>query len=312
MVNFRFHLVSITAVFLALAAGITIGAGVVDRATVAQIERQLSDVDQRRKATNDENDQLRQDLARWGTFSEQAGDRLVSGQLVGLPVLLVSTSGTDRALVNGFRAALVAAGAEVDATIWFTDRWSLDGDDVTRQLAGVLDAAPTTNAEALRQAGVAGVATAWAVGDRGPLVTSLVDAGFLEVDAPAPPVPVAELPRADSIVVIVSSSGSDLPAGDVAVPLASRLASSQVRVLAAEPVAQEIKPEKTAKASPAALVASLRGTAAVSGRLSTVDNLDDYRGRVAAVLALRQLREGKTGHYGFGSNVRLVPEPSGE
>ena len=66
MVNFRFHLVSLTAVFLALAAGITIGAGVVDRATVDQIERRLTDVDARRQATNDENDQLRADLGQIG------------------------------------------------------------------------------------------------------------------------------------------------------------------------------------------------------------------------------------------------------
>ena len=51
MINFRYHLVSLTAVFLALAAGITIGAGVVDRATVTRIEGQLRNVDSRREST---------------------------------------------------------------------------------------------------------------------------------------------------------------------------------------------------------------------------------------------------------------------
>src|SRR5688500_6473259 len=100
MVNFRFHLVSLTAVFLALAAAITIGAGVVDRATVDQIERQLADVAERREATNAENDRLRDDLSRWGRFSQDAGDRLVGGQLTGLPVVLVATTGVDRGLVE--------------------------------------------------------------------------------------------------------------------------------------------------------------------------------------------------------------------
>ncbi|MDQ3107403.1 MAG: copper transporter, partial [Actinomycetota bacterium] len=124
MVNFRFHLVSLTAVFLALAAGITIGAGVVDRATVDQIERRLEEVDGRREDTNRQNDELRSDLTRWGNFAEESGDRLVAGQLTGTPVVVVATNGVNRDLVNSVRSALVTAGAEIDGTIWFTGRWA--------------------------------------------------------------------------------------------------------------------------------------------------------------------------------------------
>ena len=160
MVNFRFHLVSLTAVFLALAAGITIGAGVVDRATVDQIERQLADVAQRREETNAENDRLRDELGRWTRFSEEAGDQLVAGELTALPVVVVATNGVDRGLVDGLRDTLVSAGAQVDATLWLTGRWVLDDDDELQQLAGALDAAPTTAADDLRAAGVAGLTTA--------------------------------------------------------------------------------------------------------------------------------------------------------
>src|SRR5687768_15166214 len=123
MVNFRFHLVSLTAVFLALAAGITIGAGVVDRATVDQIERQLSDVARRREATNAENDRLRDELAQWGRFSDEAGDQLVAGELTGTPVVVVASTGIDRGLVDSLRGSLAASGAQLDATLWITDRW---------------------------------------------------------------------------------------------------------------------------------------------------------------------------------------------
>ncbi len=44
-------------------------------------------------------------------------------------------------------------------------------------------------------------------------------------------------------------------------------------------------------------------------RISTVNNIEDFKGRVAAVLALVDLGVGRVGHYGIGSSAdRLVPE----
>lgn len=313
MVNFRFHLVSLTAVFLALAAGITIGAGVVDRATVDQIERQLTDVADRREVTNAENDQLRGDLAQWGRFSEQAGDQLVAGQLTGAPILVLATTGTERELVDGFIRALRSAGAEVDATFWFTGRWALDEEERARQLTSILDVAPTTEPDDLRAAGIAAITAAWETGDGGVLVDSLVDAGFLEVAAAAPAPDVVaptQLPRPDSLFVLISSDDADVPPSALAVPLVTRLAAGQRPVLAAQPSRPPVIEEaKGADKEPEPeFVAGLRA-ATVTGRLSSVDNLQDFRGRVAAVLALRDLRLGRTGHYGIGPDLRLVPEP---
>jgi hypothetical protein len=314
MVNFRFHLVSLTAVFLALAAGITIGAGVVDRATVDQIERQLSDVAERREETNAENDRLREELGRWTRFSEEAGDQLVAGQLTGAPVVVVAAAGIDRGLVDSLEAALEAAGAEHDGTLWLTSRWALDDEEEARQLAGVLDAAPTTAPDDLRAAGVAGITTAWAVGDSGPLVAALSDAGFLEYDAPVEvTVPLAELPRPDTLFLVVSGDPAEVPPAELGVPLVSRLAASQVRVVAVQPL-RPPPPEPAEGAEdeeepPPAFVTQLRDDPAVAARISTVDNVDDRRGRIAAVLALRDLRVGETGHYGVGPDTRLVPDP---
>ena len=314
MVNFRFHLVSLTAVFLALAAGITIGAGVVDRATVDQIERQLSDVAQRREETNAENDRLRDELGRWSRFSEEAGDQLVAGELTGLPVVVVASSGIDRGLVDTVESSLLAAGAAHDGTLWLTSRWVLDDDDEAQQLAGVLDAAPTTAPDDLRAAGVAGIATAWAVGDSGPLVSAMADAGFLEYEPPAEvTVPLAQLPRPDTVFVVVAGDPAEVPPAELAVPLVSRLAASQVRVVAVQPL-RPPPPEPAEGADeqeepPPAFVTQLRDDAPVGSRISTVDNVDDFRGRMALVLALRDLRAGVTGHYGVGPDTRSVPEP---
>ncbi len=72
MVNFRFHLVSLTAVFLAIAIGIAIGATVVDQATVDALQNRLRSVERGVQQTHGENDRLRQQLDGWARFAEEA------------------------------------------------------------------------------------------------------------------------------------------------------------------------------------------------------------------------------------------------
>ena len=312
MVNFRFHLVSLTAVFLALAAGITIGAGVVDRATVDQIERQLRDVDSRREATNTENDRLRTELGRWTSFGEQLGTRPIDGRLAGATVFLVGTSGVDRSIVEELERAIAAAGATIDGTLWFTGKWAIESEDDASELAGLLDALPTADASDLRASALSGVAAAWATGDSSPLVTALADAGFFEFEpGDDAAVPLGQLPRQPALFVVVSGDDADVPVADLAHPLVARLAGSDLRVLAAQPARPPSPaPGPGDEERPPEFVLGLRADSAVATRISTVDNGDDYRGRVAAVLALRELQNGETGHYGFGPETRRVPEPS--
>lgn len=314
MVNFRFHLVSLTAVFLALAAGITIGAGVVDRATVDQIERQLADVAERRRETNAENDRLRRELATASQFLDDAGDQLVDGALAGAPVVVVATTNVDRDLVDRFRGTLATAGAEVDGTYWFSERWALAEAEQARQLAAILDIAPTTSADNVRAAALVALAAAWSTGDSGAFVAALADAGFLEFEAaPADVVTAGQLPRPETTFVVISAAPADAAPDLVSVPLVTRLVGEGRPVLAAQPAdpapvesADGAEPE----ASAPGFVAQLRDEEDdVDGPLSTVDNLDDPRGRIAAVLAVRDLRAGRTGHYGLGPDTRLIPEP---
>ena len=47
---------------------------------------------------------------------------------------------------------------------------------------------------------------------------------------------------------------------------------------------------------------------AIDDAVSTVDDLEDFRGRAATVLALADLGAGRVGHYGLGPGAdRLVP-----
>jgi hypothetical protein len=90
----------------------------------------------------------------------------------------------------------------------------------------------------------------------------------------------------------------------------SKLAESDLKLL----VAQPIRPPAAADAAdqpPPEFVSAVRADGSIAAdRLSTVDNIDDLRGRAAAVLALAELQNGRTGHYGFGSDTRVLPDLS--
>ena len=309
MINFRFHLVSLTAVFLALAVGIGVGAAVVDQATVDLLRRQLDQVETRRDRTNSENAALRTELARWDDFSRQAGDQVVSGRLQDVPLLLVAVEGVDRGSMASLRESVVAAGATYEGTVWLTSKWRLVQPDHARELGGIVGGlVGEERPDVVRRAALGRLAESWAGGDRAPLLAALAAAAFATFEAPAAsPAPLSSLPLQGTRYVIVSGEGAAVPSESLAVPLTELLAlEGGIPIVAAEPGAAAPKPEDRPP-----FVGPLRANSDVAARLSTVDNVDDYRGRVAVVLALDVLGQGRTGHFGVRPGAqRLVPEPA--
>lgn len=310
MVNFRFHLVSLTAVFLALAAGIAIGAGVVDRQTVDFLEARLRNVENNRAETNAANDRLQQALDRWEQFAGEAGDRMVEGRLQDVPIVLVAVEGTDRGLVDRTRTTLQAAGATVQGSLWFTERWALgDGEDV-EALAGLVNASPTSRPQDLRGLGLSSLVSTWNAGVTGEMVVPLRDAGFLEFDpAPGQPVTIDQVALGISDVVIVSSAAAVVANAELAVPLARALVDGAIDVVVAEPDPPETSEDTEADEDPVGVALAVRADDDLAAEVSSVDNIDDYRGRVALVLAVADLASDRVGHYGTRDGAeRLLPE----
>ncbi|HEX2849295.1 MAG TPA: copper transporter [Acidimicrobiales bacterium] len=305
MINFRFHLVSLTAVFLALAAGITIGAGVVDRATVDFLERRVADVERNRDATNKKNDELEADLHRWEKYGEEMGDRSVEGDLAGARVMFVAVDGVDRGTLDAFRSSLQNAGATYDGAVWFSQKWLLADPADVRALSEITPVASTAKPDDLRRTAMTRLGSDWAAGRGTTLMLALRDAGFLTYDpGPNPAGTLADVPHEGALMVVVSSPDASVPSDQLAVPLVSALVSANVSVLAAQPV-----PPADLKQGTPVFTTLVRQDASLSSRTSSVDDIDDYRGRMAAILALEQMRRGRLGHYGFGPRAQaIVPE----
>jgi hypothetical protein len=338
MINFRFHIVSLTAVLLALGIGLVLGTTFLDDATINQLEKQLdgleSDLD-RAEARNDEQQR------RLGAFEDEAelldaqlGERLYAGQLQDDPVLIVSTRGIDQRWVDTVLTSLDQADAEVVGVWWLTERMDLDDDSevsdlstalelstddsdrLSRNLAGQLadvlygaaDVAPEEEAEAT--ADPAQTAPAEPA-----LLARLREGGFVEYQlADGAEGDVVRLPASDLRIVVVDGPEVAVAAGQVLLPVLGDLtADGAVSVVAAQPT--PTTGDDVDEATQPQLVTAVRDDDALSQRVSTVDNLDRVSGRVATVLATVDAVPGEPtiGRYGSGDGAdRLLPPAAGD
>ncbi len=343
MVNFRFHLVSLTGVFLALAVGIVLGASVVNSGAVDGLRGQLGSVKDDVSRVDQQNESLRRDLASWDEFSKKASPGILAGRLQGVPVLLSGVRGMDSEPLKDLRDDLLAADARLQGTVWLESKMELDNPNDVRALSAVFDLG-TQEADLVRQelfsrlanelvtaaaagqptattlpVGVNGAATSLpgvtgttaSVAPPGGVLATLSTLGFVTIDGADGGSFDINLPLATGTrFVVASGEGADVadPVGAIALVRALTAASGATnRVVAVEPG----KPAQGREAEVRArFIGPLRaGSRDLENRVSTVNNLEDFRGRVAAVLALIELGVGRVGHYGTGTGAdRLVPE----
>jgi hypothetical protein len=315
MINLRYHIVSLVAVFLALGLGIVMGSTVIDRVTVDALNNNLDDVRRSVGTIREENRRLGDQVKQGQDFAVTTRDELLRGHLRNIPVMVVAVAGIDRRPVDAVRQALVGAQATMEGTIWFTSKMRLANDGDVRALATALDL-PLTSPEVVRRQALAKVAAAreTASADAGPLA-ALQNAGFLTYEGPPPttttsgaqpattgtiPSSLASLPLANTRYLVVSGAGAEVGDDVVAVPLVQAYAQASGRVVAAESGVDS-------DGGRAVFVGLLRGDPAF-GRLSTVDNIESPMGQSAAVLALEDLGVPRFGHYGVGPGAqRILP-----
>lgn len=312
MINLRYHIVSLVAVFLALGLGIVMGTTVIDRVTVDALNDRLDTVQRSQGAVREENGRLKAQVDLGQDFAVATRDQLLRGHLRNVPVLVVAVAGIDRRPVDELRQALVGAQANLEGTIWFTSKMRLTSDGDVRALATALEL-PVDRPEVVRRQALAKVASAreTAAAEASPLA-ALQIAGFITYEAPplptsttttAAPPTLASLPLANTRYLVVSGAGAEVGDDVVAVPLVQAYAQASGRVVAAESGVDT-------DGGRAVFVGLLRGDS-LAARMSTVDNIESPMGQTAAVLALEDLGIPRFGHYGVGRGAqRVLPQPT--
>ncbi|HEU5152275.1 MAG TPA: copper transporter [Iamia sp.] len=144
MINIRYHIVSITAIFLALGIGTLLGSTFLDRATVDQLDRNIRNAEGRIAETEGKNADL-EERARLADQRDealiQASASLLDGQLTDQPVLLVVAPGVDQATVDTLRLVLGNADADLRGTLSLREDLTF-ADGVPGELAEALDLDP--------------------------------------------------------------------------------------------------------------------------------------------------------------------------
>ncbi len=294
MIDFRYHLVSIIAVFFALAAGIVLGAGPLGDTVDDTLAEQTSSLRDENRELREQLEATEADTAYQQAFLEEVTPRLVTGQLEGENVGIIALPGADEDTVAAVRETLQTAGATADLTVRVEPTWTdPDSEPVLDELATELVASGTElpaegdgyarGAAVLAAALMAPPAEAGAETIDTATVTAFEESDLITLEQDASVAP--------SLAVLVAGNVS----GDDAEDRLNRLATLVTGIDAAEAGTVVAGPAQTAEDG---LLRTIRDDGDIAELVSTVDSVDLPSGRAAVVFALSEQAEGGSGQYG--------------
>jgi hypothetical protein len=117
VIDFRYHLVSIVAVFLALAIGLVLGATQLRPAALGTLDAQSNAQRHTINSLHAEVKALQDQVGIDRQFAQADASRLLPGLLSGQRVVLVTAPGADSGTVNGITASVTQAGAKVTGQV---------------------------------------------------------------------------------------------------------------------------------------------------------------------------------------------------
>jgi hypothetical protein len=313
MINFRFHLVSLVAVFLALALGVVIGSTVIDRAIVDRLSGQIESVRQRSDARREENLALKARIDALQSFIDQSIPQVVGRRLEGVSVAVVAMRGVEGDTVRAAAETLRTSGAVVAGVTWIEASLAAVEPSTEAKLAQAVGA-PTGEEVAVRQVAfealghrlAAGAAAAKSgTSAASDLLVVLAGAGFVTFDSlGGPQVDLAAWPAPGSRLLVIDGTHAKVEASLATLPLIRSASSAGAAVTLAE----VFRPTGTMK-SRGDVVRPVRETPELASRVATVDDLEEARGQAAVALAVEELGHGRAGHYGEGPGAtRQLPE----
>lgn len=316
MVDFRYHLVSIIAVFLALAVGIVVGTAALNGPIQDGLRSSIDRLADDKRGLEDDVEQLRGQVAASDEFAVALGPELVGDVLEGQRVLLVTTAGTPGGSADRLRPLLTEAGASVTGRL---EVRSALGEPEQRQVledivAQVVPAGiELPEGEPVERA-AAELAAALSTG-RGtdPVETAdaqAVIAAFEEADMiDFQPEPGAEDALSSATLVLVLA-----PTGPEEQPDTAAQQQLEALLTVADAFDERSRGVVVAGPSSAAadggLVQALRQQSSLSPEISSVDNVDRGIGQVAAVLALAEQAADGVGQYGAGPGAAAPLPPA--
>lgn len=306
MINFRYHVVSLTAVFLALAIGLVLGTTALNGAIADQLKDQVSELSQQNREYRDQVTHLEDDVNSQEDFAVQAAPTLLAHRLADRRVLVLSLpSGVDYA--EQVTQMLTTAGATVAGRVEVTDKFiDPDGNDALLDLAhvsllpSITGNLPTNTdgveaSSALLAAVLLDRTPAVTADDRATVLSAYKSQGYLTMTG-------ALSGPAEAVVVVSGPPATDRNA--------SRKNTAVVTMVDQLDQAGQVVVAASTTAGDGNLVTALRADPQLSKNVSTVDNVATPQGRVVTALAVAEQLAGRVSRYGIGDGATLLPKPT--
>jgi hypothetical protein len=303
VISFRYHLVSIVAVFLALALGIVVGTTALSGPITRDLRNQVNDTKKQRTDLANQVKTLQGQVDDAGQFASTYGSQLVNGTLTGKSVVVVSLPGATSDMQNGITKQIGAAGGKISGVVTLTKNY-LDprlGNGVNSLATGPAHPIGWTAPETSDPGKLGGSLLAYVLLGKGkPTDLSLVLGGFsglhmLSVDTGS----VTSSP----LVVVIGHGTRTAKNHGVATEM------SLVDAMAQTQGSHVVVVGNGPSANGGGLLAGVRNSADRS-KVSTVDDADNAFGQVSTVLALSNADKGQFGHYGTQNGAdALFPSP---
>lgn len=318
MIDFRYHLVSIIAVFLALAIGLVIGANELQSTTASILRKEASRVSTDNRKLLEQQKKLQAQNSLDQKFGQAAAGPLISHLLTGQSVVMVTGPSASDSTVTELTDRIEQAGATVTGLVSMSSSFFNSSDSTEAklsQLAQTLapDAGVTLSGQSLTsatsgQAAAAQVLAAALATKEPPGLSSTLShqvlggfsqGGYLQITGPAKGSATTLAPATLAVVVPPSSppSGSTASADNQAlIDIASQLGqASDGAVLAGT----------FAGSGPGSAIAAV----SASDKVSTVDYADQPVGQIITVQALSELSAGRS-PTSYGVDPGAVPSPA--
>lgn len=302
MISFRYHLVSLVAVFLALALGIVVGTTALNGPITTDLRKQVNTLKSDRTTLANQVKALQARVDASEQFAATYGAQLVAGTLTHQNVLLLAMPGAGASVVDSIAAQVAAAGAKVTGRVQLTNDYTdvRRGTDISSLATGPVHPIGLTLPETSDPGMLGGALLAYVLLGKGQSTDVRQVLGGLSA---LHMVSGSSTVTPSKTVIVVGTGG--LPANGYA-------GSSELALVTA--LQQAGGHVVVAGDAPSAIshgIVGLTRGANIHTTVSTVDNADSALGQVTAVLALADVINSRVGSYGTQDGTdALFPTPA--
>ncbi|TDD74782.1 copper transporter [Actinomadura rubrisoli] len=311
MIDFRYHLVSIVAIFLALALGIVLGSTTLSDSVSDTLRQQANSAARTAQDARLAQRQMQGQLKGEEQFAAGLAPQFVANRLKGQSVVLFETPGAGNDGIERLSELVKNAGGAVTGRV--TVQKKFFEDDEQHTLNELADQLKSEGVEFPADAGPyakAGAVLAGAVVTRdaaksgredatgGAVLNSFKEGGYVTTSGKPGQHATLAILVAPSSAYAYDGGGDDNKA---LISLATALDAADRGTVVGGPATS---------AREGGLIAALRGSDAKE-EVSAVDTVDTSSGQVATILALQDELGGKSGQYGTGAGASgYLPSPA--